>query len=320
MRLARAFKLLILRPMRLLTLILLMVSITVHAEHFADAESDENAGDIYLGHDKPLSPVPDAVRARISQIVGQPTNPVTNCWGTALYVAGFTNYARPAFKDEVINLLNSKACRKLGAKEPVRAGDIASIYNSEEGLHHSFIVLENDQIFEKASPSSTDLPHMTTVKDRFGSLTLDGGCKFFYGGKCAWGLVNYRCDYDEIDREKAARDQQTKALHTRLTFLEQTFKNAFLNQSAAATDDAFNRLLDQTAALRHPGVPLAQRLAGSEAFAGVISLTYVNTQQLRNKLTEQSFQRFQNELAAYEAEENKTPKDFDQFPQGQLLK
>lgn len=264
----------------------------------------------------PLSPSSELHR-RMTSLLGKTLPEPVNCWGTALWAAGFTDSIRPGLKSELLNYLDSSACRKLGPNEPVRSGDIGSFYSVEQKIFHSYIVLDEQTVFEKASSYHNALPTIANTRAKFHKVfDLRSGCKRSDNdGRCTLGIVSYRCSPQLIEQEKNNYLSQTYSARQRLQFLVTTLTDAFQSGPPSAIDDAFVRYVNFIQQLLIESAKTQNRnsfLFAAEAIDRLMPLLQPNV----DKLPGRSLARV-NELSNnIDGIEQRTPAEFANFPAG----
>jgi hypothetical protein len=75
-----------------------------------------------------------------------------NCWNSALLVSGLAESIRYVDGSEFWHWMNSDYCEALPQGAELQYGDIGSVYGTGRDHYHSFMRINDDRIFHKASP------------------------------------------------------------------------------------------------------------------------------------------------------------------------
>jgi hypothetical protein len=297
---------------------ILILSTVLLSTAFAYADQVASPGASRPGaYSAPVSsdPLPPLALERMRAIQDQPLPSGINCFGTVLWTLGFTEGLKPATKVEILTFLGSRACRKLKPGEPVRRGDVGSVYTLMNGIEHSYVVLDDNTLFEKASFQAKDRPQMLSVNVKFPELKdISSGCKFQSKGVCVSGVVNYRCDKNAIAEFREELNTTFATDRQKVKFLLQAVDDACRDGSENACRDAFERYLINTQALLSD---TSKQLLAAESMDGLILFLGMHNDKIQQLPHEDllAFLRLNNRFAAGE---NSTPRELADFPDGSL--
>lgn len=262
--------------------------------------------------------LPAEVSQRMQDAIAKTLPEPVNCWGVALWVLGFTDQIRPASNAELLNFMDSKACRKLEPSEGSQAGDVGSFYSEERGIFHSFIYVDNERIFEKPSPYADEQSQIISVNAKFGeAMDLRSGCKLEVDGKCSFGAVNYRCDFNRILDVKNDKNTVVEKKRRQMRFLLDTLHSALSKSSDAARNEAFSQytIFVHTLLDSKEGKPF--QLLGLEGSNDLATLFGLDSRLLEKLSTENVFQ-LNSLMKKIEKQGSLSPRTFADFPQGHL--
>ncbi|MBX3019368.1 MAG: hypothetical protein KF767_15890 [Bdellovibrionaceae bacterium] len=124
-----------------------------------------------------------------------------NCWNAALQVSGVID-STPRYVSgaEFWHWMNSPFCAPVGRDEPLRYGDIGSVFSAGQGHYHSFMRVNDNVIFQKAGPEVHQkweyTKHEKIVFPQFfnEAQKCKGNEAKQQGKDCELGIVYHRCD------------------------------------------------------------------------------------------------------------------------------
>ncbi|MCB0422584.1 MAG: hypothetical protein KDD61_16400 [Bdellovibrionales bacterium] len=233
-----------------------------------------------------------------------------NCWGTALWSQGFINELRPSTKSELLYTFKKNKCRKLQPNEAPLPGDFGSFYNSESGIYHTFIHLDDTFIFEKGSPYPSHVPEIENYKEKFKdfsiSFDLKTGCKSGNENECFWGVINYRCDTFNVLAEQAT--EKTEKFDGLLHTIKRCLKDSTCKQDYILALETFIDILIKD--IRHPDSLSFE----SYRAIGVLLLFANENKDFIQHLPLAVLEKYMSLLNALESLENNTFKKLSDFP------
>lgn len=177
-----------------------------------------------------------------------------NCWNAALQTAGLVESNRYVSGVEFWHWMHSPFCRSVEKDEALRYGDIGSVFGGPGGNHyHSFMRVNDDVIFQKASPAIKDKwEYVKTEKIVYpqffdeASQCKGNEAKRNANPDCVIGLVYHRCD--PIPQNFYSKHEELKDIEADLKSQELVINN-WMKSRNEKDRPAFERAMLNTNAL-----------------------------------------------------------------------